>query len=71
MPCRSLWKPGEVDLATDPNELRNLLNPGAGPLPSEAQALKSRIASFEEECLALRERLGVIPGDRGFVQGWE
>ncbi len=59
------------DLRADPHELRNLLNPGAGALPDDALALKNQIASFEEECLSLRRRLGVIPGDRGFVKGWE
>jgi hypothetical protein len=33
--------------------------------------LKHRVAAFEEECLKLRDRLGIIPGDRGFVEGWE
>lgn len=59
------------DLRTDPHELRNLMNPGAGPLPEEADTLRRRIGEFEEECLALRESMNVIPGDRGFVSGWE
>jgi len=59
------------DLRTDPHELCNLLNPDAGPPPAEAEALRRRVDAFEKECLDLREGLGVVPGDRGFVKGWE
>lgn len=59
------------DLRTDPHELRNLLNPGTGSSPAEVEELAQRMAQFETECLALRKELGVVPGDRGFVQGWE
>ena len=59
------------DLRTDPHELCNLLNPDAGAPPDDVETLRQRVAQFEEECLELRERLGVVPGDRGFVQGWE
>ena len=59
------------DLAADPNELRNLTNPGAGPLPDAFMALKARLDAFTEDCARLRQELGVIPGDRGFIEGWE
>ena len=59
------------DLTDDPDELNNLLNPGAKPLGAEFDDLKSRLNGFIGECSDLREKLGVIPGDRGFVEGWE
>lgn len=59
------------DLETDPHELVNLLNPRLPPLPADHAALASRLEAHERECLALRDELGVIPGDRGFVEGWE
>jgi arylsulfatase len=59
------------DLGSDPCELCDLLRPSPGDSPPAVQDLKRRIDAFEHECLALRERLGVVPGDRGFVQGWE
>ena len=59
------------DLKTDPLELKNLLNEGQPPLPEELENLRKKIDSFEQECDKFRERLGVIAGDRGFVEGWE
>lgn len=59
------------DLKSDPRELRNLLNDGCPPLPQEVLDLRNKIDAFEEECLALRKNLGIIPGERGFVEGWE
>lgn len=59
------------NLTSDPHELCNLLNPDSVPPSKEIEKLKHRIFSFEEECINLRERLSVIPGDRGFVKGWE
>ena len=59
------------DLRADPNELRNLLNPGAAPLTHETEELKRALDSFEQDCITLRDSMGVIPGDRGFVAGWE
>ena len=73
------------DLGRDPEELDNLLlaggpyggggQPGAsGPsenLQEWAKQLQERINEWEETCLALRKELGVIPGDRGFYEGWE
>lgn len=59
------------DLVSDPNELSNLLNPGHPPLPGNIADLESRLEAHERECLALRDELGVIRGDRGFVEGWE
>jgi arylsulfatase A-like enzyme len=67
------------DLGTDPNELDNLLlvggSRGGGSssegFPEWAKALRERIHGWEETCLALRKELGVVPGDRGFYEGWE
>lgn len=59
------------DLARDPNELRNLANPGAPPLAPEFDDLKDLLRRFVDDCDRLRDSLGVIPGDRGFVEGWE
>ena len=33
--------------------------------------LRARLAGFIRKCEELREKLGVIKGDRGFVEGWE
>ena len=51
------------------HELVSLLKQGSGP--PELDELRRELDRFEEECLALRERLGVVPGPRGFVRGWE
>ena len=59
------------DLTVDPAELRNLTNPGALPLPKEFADLKRRLTAFIGDCSGLRDSLGVVPGDRGFVEGWE
>lgn len=55
------------DLRTDPNELKNLTNQDAAPFPD----LKLALDAFMQDCTTLREELGVVPGDRGFVEGWE
>ncbi len=59
------------DLTTDPKELRNILKTGPQSLDVEFNQLRDRLLTFIEECEALRIRLGVVPGDRGFVEGWE
>ncbi|NKB51110.1 MAG: sulfatase-like hydrolase/transferase [Rhizobiaceae bacterium] len=59
------------DLEADPNELVCLTKKGKPPLDEEFQMMKSRLKQFQEECMAMREKLGIIPGDRGFVEGWE
>ncbi|MDA8746824.1 sulfatase-like hydrolase/transferase [Litoreibacter sp.] len=59
------------DLTTDPSELRNLLNADETPLDDEFQSLKSRLINFIGTCSDLRDQLGVVRGDRGFVEGWE
>ena len=59
------------DLTSDPNELSNLLNPGKPPLDQSFQDLKERLNGFIRDCEDLRQELGVIKGDRGFVEGWE
>lgn len=55
------------DLRSDPKELRNLTITDPAPFPD----LKRRLKEFTAECAELRDRLGVVPGDRGFVEGWE
>lgn len=68
------------DLQRDPKELNDLLrragagdgqdfNPNAEP--PEVTALRRRLDDWEAECLRLRRDLSVIPGDRGFSEGWE
>jgi hypothetical protein len=59
------------DLRTDPLELDNLLNPGRGPAAPLVEHLRRRVDEWEAHCLELRQRLGVIPGPRGFNEGWE
>ena len=59
------------DLNADPNELVNLTNPGMPPLAKKYRDLKQQLDAFEQDCISLRTELGVIPGDRGFVEGWE
>ncbi len=59
------------DLCDDPNELRNLLNQGQPALPDEFTAMKTRLEAFISQCDNLRSDLGIIAGDRGFVEGWE
>jgi len=59
------------DLHNDPRELTNLLNPGQGPVPRQIEELRERVDAWEEECVRLREELGVIRGYRGFDKGWE
>ena len=59
------------DLSQDPRELMNLRKNTASPPPDQLDTLKNRLLRFVAECNDLRQRLGVIPGDRGFVEGWE
>ncbi|MEP1208124.1 MAG: sulfatase-like hydrolase/transferase [Rhizobiaceae bacterium] len=59
------------DLESDPDELVCLTKPGKPPLDDEFEGLKARLKEFQEQCLSLREELGIVPGDRGFVEGWE
>lgn len=59
------------DLTADPDELKNLTNPGLGALADEFDTLRSDLRSFLAESKQLKEELGVVPGDRGFVKGWE
>lgn len=58
------------NLTEDPLELRNLLNHGAA-LPEPVTAIKEATVRFENACIALRNELGVVPGYRGFDEGWE
>jgi len=59
------------DLRDDPNELHNLLSGPDADRPAQVDALRRRVDEFHEQCLRLRERLGVVPGYRGFDEGWE
>jgi len=59
------------DLVHDPNELKNLLNDGAQPLDPQFGELKSRLDAFIQDCQKTQNRLGVVVGERGFVEGWE
>jgi arylsulfatase A-like enzyme len=55
------------DLRSDPSELVNLLGAG-GQEPAEVVELRRRVDRWEDECIRLRDRLGVVPGFRGFDQ---
>lgn len=59
------------DLQGDPAELRNLLNGATAGMPAEVARLRERVVDFERACRDLREELGVVPGYRGFTEGWE
>ena len=58
------------DLTQDPLELNNLLG-GDAAEPEPIRELRCRLEGWERECLKLRTRLGVVPGYRGFDEGWE
>ena len=58
------------DLRRDPLELNNLLS-GDAPEEESIRQLRARLEEWERECLELRSRLGVVPGYRGFDEGWE
>ena len=59
------------DLRADPKELSNLLNRGRGEKPAEIAELRRRVEQWRDQCLRLRDELGVVPGYRGFDEGWE
>ena len=68
------------DLHSDPRELNNLLKEAGADggkrcapdtEPTEVKALRRRVDEWEAECIGLRKELGVVPGDRGFSEGWE
>jgi len=65
------WGDEAYDLRSDPRELVNLLRGKGAKEPREIGELRRRVDAWEEECLRLREELGVVPGDRGFTKGWE
>jgi hypothetical protein len=58
-------------LRNDPNELNNLLQGDDHAVPAEIAELRERVLEFQTECKRLRQELGVVPGNRGFVKGWE
>jgi hypothetical protein len=60
-----------VTLRSDLYELDNLLQGEARSVPSQVARVRERVFEYEQECLCLREELGVVPSDRGFVKGWE
>jgi len=65
----SQWGDEAYDLRTDPTELSNVINDNpksTGKEPAWVGEMRRRTDNWEEECLKLREKLGVIPGDRGF-----
>ena len=53
------------DLNADPLELSNRLSEGTDP-PAWAAAMRAEVEAWQEECVALRRELGVIPGARSF-----
>ena len=59
------------DLRTDPTEIKNLLADSGAEVATVVAKLRERISEFEQECLQLRDELGVVPGHRGFIKGWE
>ncbi len=58
------------DLTQNPLELNNLIGVDAAE-PEPIRQLRSRLGGWEQECLDLRARLGVVPGYRGFDEVWE
>ena len=58
------------DLRQDSLELNNLLGPDRSE-PEAIRQLCSRVEDWEQGCLKLRAELGVVPGYRGFDEGWE
>ncbi len=58
------------DVLRDPLALNNLLG-GDTPEEEPIQLLRSHLEGWEQECLELRTNLGIVPGYRGFDDGWE
>ncbi len=59
------------DLRHDPNELKNLLKSGAPPLDDKFKELRRRLENFIRQSNDVKDRLAVVHGERGFVEGWE
>lgn len=59
------------DLRSDPYELVNLLNDCTSVKTMAHEHLANRLKEFHVSCIDIRNKLGVVPGDRGFVKGWE
>ena len=57
------------DLREDPWELRNIARDEN--LPSQVSALRDAAREWELKCGEIREKLNIVSGDRGFVEGWE
>ena len=55
------------DLSEDPLELNNLLD-GEAAVPDEIKKLEQYQKKWRDECLRLRKKLNIIPGDRGFSE---
>lgn len=57
---------GQFNQRRDPKELDNLFNAKGAAEPSQITELRRRVDAWEEECVRLRQELGVVPGYRGF-----
>ncbi len=56
------------NLEEDPYELENLFG-RQEKIPDEVLELMKAAREWERECLTLKNRIGIIPGDRGFYDG--
>ena len=52
------------DLRSDPHELNNLLNPSNRCQQKGIDKLRKRVDQWEAQCIDLREKLGVVRGER-------
>ena len=59
------------DLVADPHELVNLLTDANTALPEAHAELAMQLDEFLANSNEIRNHLGVVAGDRGFVKGWE
>ncbi|MFA5865469.1 MAG: sulfatase-like hydrolase/transferase [Phycisphaerae bacterium] len=56
------------DLRSDPHELNNLLNPGKHSCPKMIDTLREQVDQWESRCVRLREKLGVVRGERRHME---
>jgi len=59
------------DLNSDPRELVNLVQADGSTMSDAHVALAHQLDGFQQSCIDMREKLGVVAGDRGFIKGWE
>jgi len=59
------------DLTADPFELVNLLRNDNSVMSNAHMKLANQLDDFQHSCINMRDMLGVVAGDRGFVKGWE